>query len=377
MDPQRQFCHNPDCSARGQVGQGNITLHSQKEQRYRCTACGRTFTATMGPPCYRLRTAVDVVTLVLPLLCHGCPLQALVAAFGCDERTVAQWQARGGRPCRHVHGHLVQRGQGDLGPVQADELWIKMVGKRVGMALACGRAVAPGVGGGEQPTSGPRAHPHSGADGPVLGPESGHCGGWGWLSQLRDGLPARLPPRRADRPPRAAAARRGARRAHRPGSQAVCPAAGDQRGAPRGTWDHRGHRGSTGRHRWGYRHQYSLYRAAPRHLSERSGASGAPGAGAGPYGRGANSGYVSGRLCLPFLLVSPQSSPARSHSSAAEVAGADAGDSSGLDRSLWDHAGATELPGASTGLGSTQAPRASSQTEAPTGDGRGGLTNHG
>ena len=58
---------------------------------------------------------------------------------------------------------------------------------------------------------------------------------------------------------------------------------------------------------------------------------------------------------------------------AAEVAGADAGDSSGLDRSLLDHAGATELPGASTGLGSTQAPGASSQTEAPTGDGRGGL----
>jgi transposase-like protein len=63
MDPQRQFCHNPDCSARGQVGQGNITIHSQKEQRYRCTACGRTFTATMGTPFYRLRTAVDVVNL--------------------------------------------------------------------------------------------------------------------------------------------------------------------------------------------------------------------------------------------------------------------------------------------------------------------------
>ena len=22
MDPQRQFCHNPDCSAKGQVGRG-------------------------------------------------------------------------------------------------------------------------------------------------------------------------------------------------------------------------------------------------------------------------------------------------------------------------------------------------------------------
>ena len=123
MDPQRQFCHNPDCSARGQVGQGNITIHSQKEQRR--------FGLTIDN-----LTAVDVVTLVLTLLCHGCPLQAIVAAFGFDERTVAQWQARGGRHCRHVHGHLVQQGQVDLGHVQADELWIKMVGKRVWMALA-------------------------------------------------------------------------------------------------------------------------------------------------------------------------------------------------------------------------------------------------
>src|SRR5215218_9050911 len=136
MDPQRQFCHNPDCSARGQVGQGNITIHSQKEQRYRCTACGRTFTATMGTPFYRLRTAVDVVTLVLTLLCHGCPLQAIVAAFGFDERTVAQWQARAGERCQEVHRHRVEQGQVELGQVQADELWVKLVGKRLWMAMA-------------------------------------------------------------------------------------------------------------------------------------------------------------------------------------------------------------------------------------------------
>jgi transposase-like protein len=77
-----------------------------------------------------------VVTLVLSLLCHGCPLQAIVAAFGFDERTVAQWQARAGEHCQHVHRHLVQQGQVDLGHVQADELWVKMVGKRIWMAMA-------------------------------------------------------------------------------------------------------------------------------------------------------------------------------------------------------------------------------------------------
>jgi hypothetical protein len=32
VDPQGQFCHNPDCLARGQAGQGNIGMQSQKEQ---------------------------------------------------------------------------------------------------------------------------------------------------------------------------------------------------------------------------------------------------------------------------------------------------------------------------------------------------------
>ncbi len=48
MNPQSQICPNPDCSARGQVGQGNIRVHSQQEGRYRCTTCGRTFAATTG-----------------------------------------------------------------------------------------------------------------------------------------------------------------------------------------------------------------------------------------------------------------------------------------------------------------------------------------
>jgi transposase-like protein len=151
MDPRRQFCHHPDCSARGQVGQGNSTIHRQQEQRYRCTACGRTVPAPLGTPFYRLRTAVDVVTLGLPWLCPGGPLQAIVAACGFEERTVAQWQARGGHHCRHVHGHLVQQGHVDLGHVSADELGIKMGGQRVWMALAWAVPSRLGLGGVSSP----------------------------------------------------------------------------------------------------------------------------------------------------------------------------------------------------------------------------------
>jgi len=136
MDPQAQFCHNPDCPARGGVGQGNIRIHSRKERRYRCTTCNKTFAATRGTPFYRLESPPETVTRVTTLLSHGCPLQAIVAAFGLDERTIARWQQRTGQHCQQLHEHLVQQGQVDLQHVQADELYVKTVGRRLWMAMA-------------------------------------------------------------------------------------------------------------------------------------------------------------------------------------------------------------------------------------------------
>ncbi len=78
-------------------------MHSRKEQRYQCSVCSATFSATKGTPFYRLKKAPDLVTLVLTLLCHGCPVQAIIAAFGLDERTVAAWQERAGQHCQRVH----------------------------------------------------------------------------------------------------------------------------------------------------------------------------------------------------------------------------------------------------------------------------------
>jgi hypothetical protein len=118
------------------VGQGNIRVHSQVEQRYRWTICRQTFAATKGTSCYRLRTAADLVTIVLTLLCHGGPSQAIVAACGLDERTVAAGLVRAGRHGQQVHQHRVQQGQVDVQHVQADELWVKLVGRRVWMAMA-------------------------------------------------------------------------------------------------------------------------------------------------------------------------------------------------------------------------------------------------
>ena len=135
MDPTTTFCPNRNCPARGQTGQGNIGIHSQKEQRFICHACDKTFSATKGTVFYRLRTSAETVVLIVTLLAHGCPVQAMVAAFGCDERTVADWWARSGRQSQVVHEYLVEQPR-DLGQVQADELRVKKQGGIVWMAFA-------------------------------------------------------------------------------------------------------------------------------------------------------------------------------------------------------------------------------------------------
>ena len=136
MDPQAQFGHNPDCPARGQPGLGKIRAHSRKERRYCCTTWDRTFAATHDTPLYRLKKPTGLVIIVLTLLCHGCPLQAIVAAFVFDERTVAAWRDRAGRHGQHFHEHHVLGGQVELGHVQADELYVKAVARRLWMAMA-------------------------------------------------------------------------------------------------------------------------------------------------------------------------------------------------------------------------------------------------
>jgi hypothetical protein len=72
---------------------------------------------------------------IVTLLAHGCPVQAIVAAFGLDERTIATWWARSGRQGQAVHEYLVEQPR-DVGQVQADELRVKKQGGIVWMALA-------------------------------------------------------------------------------------------------------------------------------------------------------------------------------------------------------------------------------------------------
>jgi transposase-like protein len=135
MDPTPVFCPHRHCPARGQTGQGHIGIHAQQEQRFLCHACQKTFSATTGPVVYRLRPSAETVVIVVTWLAHGGPVQAIVAAFGFDERTSADWGARSGRQGQAVHADLVEHPR-DLGQVQADALRVKRQGGSVWRAWA-------------------------------------------------------------------------------------------------------------------------------------------------------------------------------------------------------------------------------------------------
>ena len=142
MNPTTVFCPNLACPARGQTGLGNIGIHSRKEQRFICSQCRKTFAATYGTVFYCLRTSGDLVGLIITLLAHGRPGQAIVVAFGLDERTVAAWghvlavraglsrtsgrttagSGRAGRrvPCQETRGYCLDGARHDgLHPVVA------------------------------------------------------------------------------------------------------------------------------------------------------------------------------------------------------------------------------------------------------------------
>ncbi|HEY6408384.1 MAG TPA: hypothetical protein VIY29_13030 [Ktedonobacteraceae bacterium] len=124
-DASQVFCPNLACVARGQVGQGNIVSHGKARPRYRCKSCGKTFSAQAGTMFEGLRKPKALIVIVVTLLAYGCPIQAIVQAFGLDERTVASWRDRAGKHCQQMHQAVVQQGQLDLVHVQADEIRVK------------------------------------------------------------------------------------------------------------------------------------------------------------------------------------------------------------------------------------------------------------
>jgi transposase-like protein len=137
MNPHPLFCPNQACPSRGLQEAGNLRVHDSRRDRWRCTTCRKTFSARQGTPFFRLQTPEASVIQVLTLLAYGCPLQAIVHAFGYEERTVKDWQDRAGQHAERVHMTLLPQQPMALHHVQADEMRIRLQRRRsVWMAMA-------------------------------------------------------------------------------------------------------------------------------------------------------------------------------------------------------------------------------------------------
>src|SRR5216684_9193346 len=136
MEPSEQFCPNSTCPARGKMGKGNITIHDRKRRRYRCQVCKQTFSARRGTMFEGLRASTELIVIVVTLLAFGCPVQAIVQAYGLDERTIASWRDRAGKQCQRVHQAIIEQGQLDLVQGPPDEIRVKARGMVAWMGLA-------------------------------------------------------------------------------------------------------------------------------------------------------------------------------------------------------------------------------------------------
>jgi transposase-like protein len=124
-----------NCPARGQIGEGNIGIHSQKRHRYWCKVCEKAFSARAGTVFYRRRTAAETITRVVTLVSHGCPVPAIEAAYGFQAQTVREWVEAAGTHAEAVHHAEVMQPR-DLQQVQADEIHVKTQAGVLWMAMA-------------------------------------------------------------------------------------------------------------------------------------------------------------------------------------------------------------------------------------------------
>lgn len=104
------------------ITETQVKVHSRKERRYPCCTCRSTFTERYGTSLVHLKYPLPIVMVVLALLSHGCPIAAIVYAFGIDEHTVANWHMKAGDHAKRVQCQFVCRKTIQLAQVQADEL---------------------------------------------------------------------------------------------------------------------------------------------------------------------------------------------------------------------------------------------------------------
>jgi transposase-like protein len=111
---------SPPCARCGAV----LTLSKGTErgrQRWRCLACGRTFSRTLGTALYRLKTDPAEIVRTLQIVLHRGSLRAAEGQTGHNYETIAAWLEPMGDHAAAITDLLAR--ELNLSEVELDELW--------------------------------------------------------------------------------------------------------------------------------------------------------------------------------------------------------------------------------------------------------------
>jgi len=97
---RERSCPYAGCRDFGKPGHGNIARHGfiktkhGRRRRYRCLACGKTFSSNTGTPYQRLQTSLKTFDEVVHLSVEGVSKSAIARLKGLSWNTVARWIER-------------------------------------------------------------------------------------------------------------------------------------------------------------------------------------------------------------------------------------------------------------------------------------------
>lgn len=122
------FCPNKECLDNEKLqsaSQHNIIKAGKTKagvQRYECTTCHRTFTATKGTLFYGKRTSAETILETLAFLAEGNRISSLSRVKGIKEDTILSWLREAAQHTDAVNDVLLKEFKVKRG--QLDGLWL-------------------------------------------------------------------------------------------------------------------------------------------------------------------------------------------------------------------------------------------------------------
>ena len=131
---QQIRCPNKDCPVHGRLGKGNILRHGffklkqgARRRRFRCKACGKTFSSTKNTPYYRLHCTRRDFDEVAAMSVEGVSKSAIARTKGISWNTAARWLERAAVAAGQFNDRMT-RGY-ELREIQADEIKTFLINK--------------------------------------------------------------------------------------------------------------------------------------------------------------------------------------------------------------------------------------------------------